>query len=188
MNSIYYESHQLMQASGLIRTEAVHRSSRWVLPRDARLYLARSNALADISAEHSKVLTAAVENAILTSFSQVRTGLYPESVDFSLVSAGMAGANFVIYPKLLHWDDKLGSWSEIIASLRNDSSQGIVSKFGLDRVVVQIIILDVASGSLVDFVQVEAGSGLLSLYGDQPGSLLLPVLQAYFEKLALTTG
>ena len=44
----------------------------------------------------------------------------------------------------------------------------------------------VAVVPLVDLVQVEAGSGLLSLYGDQPAALLLPTLEDYFANLAMT--
>lgn len=52
----------------------------------------------------------------------------------------------------------------------------------------QIIILDVANGELVDFVQLAAGSGLFSLYDDRPAQLILPTLSDYFFQLAISTG
>ncbi len=183
-----YQSQQLILASGLITNGDIQRSSRWVLPRDSRFYVARSNALAELGQEHSTVLTRTVSTALAASFVSVRTGLFPESMEFALLSARSAGANFVVYPKLLIWDDKLGTWGEILESLRYDSNSEIVAGFGLDKALVQLIILDVPSGAMVDLVQVQAGSGLLSLYADRPESVLLPTLEAYFSELALSAG
>ncbi|NKB31815.1 MAG: DUF4823 domain-containing protein [Pseudomonadales bacterium] len=188
LNTVYHESHQLAQFAGIAPLNQVERNSRWVLPRDSSFYVAKNNDLAAMSIDGAAGLSQLVEQAITDHFSAVRGGLYPESLNNSLASAKMAGSQFVIYPKLLVWDDKLGTWAEIFYSLRNHSNQQIVAGFGLDRAAVQIIILDVASGDLVDFVQVEAGSGLFSLYGDQPANLILPTLSDYFSKLAMSSG
>ena len=188
IDTAYYESQQFIRSSGLVRSGAIVRSSRWVLPRNSRFYVARSSALADLGQEHSKLLSDVIGAALSANFSQVRSGVFPESLEMSLLSARGAAANFVIYPKLLIWDDKLGTWREILDSLRNDSSQQIVDGFGLDRALVQLVIIDVPTGSMVDLVQLEAGSGVFSLYGDRPELLLLPTLEEYFAKLAVTTG
>ena len=188
LNSVYYESHQLAQTAGLVALNQVNRSSRWVLPRDSSFYVAKNNDLASLNAESASGLSQLIEQAISKHFSAIRSGVYPESIDNSLASAHMAGTQFVIYPKLMVWDDKLGTWTEILYSLRNNSNQQIMAGIGLDRAAVQIIILDVASGELVDFVVVEAGSGLFSLYGDNPASLIISPLSEFFSQLAVTTG
>jgi hypothetical protein len=188
LNMLYNDSREMVQGSGLIRSESITRNSRWVLPRNSSFYLARSSTLADVSIDETRTLTTVVEEAALRHFRRVRIGLFPESLDYSLTSASMAGANYVIYPTLLTWDDNLGTWTEIAQSLLNDSTDEIVTSFGLDQVAVQIIILDTATGNMVDLVKVESESGFFSLYGDQPGALLAPALENYFSNLALKTG
>jgi hypothetical protein len=188
LNSVYYESHQLAQAAGLVSLNQVNRTSRWVLARDSSFYIAKNTDLASLSAESASGLSQIIEHAVGNHFSAIRSGLYPESIENSLASAQMAGSQFVIYPKLMVWDDKLGTWTEILNSLRNKSNQQILAEIGLDRAAVQIIILDVANEELVDFVLVEAGSGLFSLYGDNPSSLIMSPLSEFFSQLAVTTG
>ena len=133
------------------------------------------------------LVTSLVAAALNRQFSDIRVGGMPESLGLSITSARMAGANFVIYPKVLLWDDRVGTWGEIYRSLHSNGSEEIVQSFGLDRARLQIIIMDATNNIMVDLVEVEADSGLLSLYADQPGTLLIPALEDYFSKLALNT-
>jgi len=188
LNTAYYEAHQLAQAVGVAPLSSVDRNDRWVIPRKARFYVAKNNVLADLSSDNSTLLTRLVEQSMRQHFGSVRQGLYPESLENSIRSAKMTGSQFVVYPKVLRWDDKLGTWTEIFYSLRNQSNSEIVEGFGLDRAAVQIIILDASSGAVVDFVHLEAGSGLFGLYGDRPESLIVPTLSDYFGQLALVKG
>lgn len=132
---------------------------------------------------HANALTELLETAVSNSFSGVSIGLFPESPDYALRSAQRAGSNYVVYPRLLAWDDRLGTLTEILTSLRQDSNEEIVAKVGLDHALVQLIILDTMSGKQVDIARIESGSGWLSLYDDEPATILLPGLLEYFDSL-----
>lgn len=188
LNSIYYQGHQVAQAIGVAPLSKIERNERWVLPRDTRFYLAKNNVLSEYSGDNAIALSRLVERSMSQHFGLIRQGLYPESLENSLASAQMAGSQFVVYPRILRWDNKHGTWSEIFYALRNDSNEDIVAGFGLDRAAVQIIIIDVSSGEMMDFVQVEAGSGLFGLYGDTPDSLISSALSSYFAQIALVKG
>lgn len=183
LNSAYQESRELFEASQLLGNGEVTRDSNWVIPAQSSFYVARSNHLSSSNPEHANVLIQLLETAIGNSFSGVRIGLFPESADFALRSAQRAGSNYVVYPRLLRWDDRLGTWSEIMTSLRQDSNQDIVDGFGLDQALVQLIIIDANSGKQVDLARIESASGWLSLYGDDPATILLPSLMEYFSSL-----
>jgi hypothetical protein len=183
MNSAWQESRQLFEASQLLTTTAIRRETRWVIPAHASFYIARSQHISSVNPAHANALTDLLETAVSNSFSGVRIGLFPESPDYALRSAQRAGSNYVVYPRLLAWDDRLGTWTEILTSLRQDSNEEIVAKVGLDHALVQLIILDTMSGKQVDIARIESGSGWLSLYDDQPATILLPGLLEYFDSL-----
>ncbi len=183
LNSVYQESRELFEASKLLGTGEVVRDTNWVIPAHSSFYVARSNHLSNSNPEHANALIGLLETAISNSFSGVRIGLFPESTDFALRSAQRAGSNYVVYPRLLRWDDRLGTWTEVMTSLRQDSNEDIVAGFGLDQALVQLIIIDANSGKQVDLARIESGSGWLSLYGDNPATILLPSLMEYFSSL-----
>ena len=182
-NFAWQESKDLFEASQLLTTTNIRRESRWVLPAHASFYIARSQNISSISAQHANTLTNLLETAVSSNFSGVRVGLFPESPAYALNSAQRSGINYVVYPRLLRWDDRLGNWTEILTSLRQDSNEEIVASFGLDKAQVQLIILDTVSGKQVDIVRIDSGSGWLSLYADKPESILLPGLLEYFDSL-----
>ena len=183
MNAAWQESRQLFEASQLLTTTEIRRESRWVIPAHTSFYIARSQHISSVSPEHANTLTTLLETAVSNNFNGVRIGLFPESPDYALRSAQRAGSNYVVYPRLLRWDDRLGSWTEILGSLRQDSNEEIVASVGLDQALVQLIIADTMSGKQVDIARIESGSGWLSLYGDKPATILLPGLLEYFDSL-----
>lgn len=183
MSTAWQESRELFEASRLLTTTDIRRESRWVLPANASFYIARSQHISSVSPEHANTLTSLLESAVSNSFNGVRVGLFPESPAYALSSAKRAGSNYVIYPRLLRWDDRHGTWTEILTSLREDTNEEIVASFGLDQALVQLIILDTTSGKQVDIARIESGSGWLSLYDDRPETILLPGLLEYFDSL-----
>ena len=123
MNAAWQESRQLFETSQLLTTTEIRRESRWVIPAHASCYIARSQHISSVSPEHANTLTTLLETAVNNSFNGVRIGLFPESPDYALRSAQRASSNYVVYPRLLRWDDRLGSWTEILGSLRQDSNE-----------------------------------------------------------------
>ena len=128
-------------------------------------------------------LTDTLHNALQANFSQVRVGIYPESVEAALRTAAMTANQYLVYPHLLVWDDRNSTWTEIFTSLRTQSNESIVAGIGLDKISLKLTIYDVVSGDQVDRVQIDASSGIVDLYNDQPPGLLAPALDSYFSAL-----
>ena len=177
------ESRGMLESSRLVSAAEITRSSRWTLPANAHVYLARNSHLDTARAGAGAALTDTLQNALQANFSQVRVGIYPESVEASMRTAAMTGHQYMVYPHLLVWDDKNSTWTEIVNSLRTQSNQQIVDGIGLDKVSLKLTIYDVNTGNQVDRVQIDAAGGLIGMHGDQPPILLAPVLDSYFSAL-----
>lgn len=177
------ESRSLLEASKLVSATDFQRSSRWTLPANAHVYLARNSYMEPGQAGAGAALTDALQAALQANFAQVRVGIYAESVEASMRTASMTAHQYLVYPHLLVWDDRNSTWTEILSSLRNQRNEQIVEGIGLDRVSLKLTIYDVTTGNQIDRVQIDASSGLLGMYGDHPPLLLAPALNSYFSAL-----
>ena len=177
------ESRGLLEAGKMVPAAGFQRSSRWTLPANAHVYLARNGYMNSSQPGAGAALTDALERSLQANFAQVRVGIYPESVEASMRTASMTAHQYLVYPHLLVWDDRNSTWTEIFSSLRNQSNEQIVEGIGLDRVSLKLTIYDVTTGNQIDRVQIEASSGLLGMYGDKPPQLLAPALNSYFSAL-----
>lgn len=73
---------------------------------------------------------------------------------------------YLVYPLILHWEDRATEWSGIS-----------------DKVSVKISILEVSSGSELDSVIIEGESGLATIGGDHPQDLLPKPIDEYVKGL-----
>ena len=184
MSLVYHESENLLSKSGLVSFTEVSRRAGWALPAGSSFYVARSASMPRLAAAQSRDLADTLAEVIAGNFGAVRVGVVPESQEYAVNTARAAGMSFVVFPRLQVWDDRFGTWREIFQTLNGESSQAVVDGFGLDQARLQIIILDSTSGAMVDMANVAAESGLLSLYGDSPLTVLRPALEEYFSNLA----
>ena len=86
-----------------------------------------------------------------------RTEIGPsyQSFDDALGFALKGGFKYVVYPTILHWEDRATEWSAIP-----------------DRVEVKIDIIEAATATLLDSVVITGKSGLATFGGDHPQDLL----------------
>lgn len=165
------------------------RTSRWVLSGDSQFYIARNNKLTELNSTNSDALSTVLHLAVSENFAQSYIGLLPESFEQALTKADSLGADYLLFPSIVKWDDKVVFGAEESSQLSYDTNSQISSKFGLDRALVQLMIVHAASGSIVDVVKLEASSGLLTPLRPRkvsPESILLPELQTLFASLVAT--
>ena len=88
-----------------------------------------------------------------------------EDIDTALGSAEAGGYDYVLYPEILHWEDRATEWSG-----------------KSDLVSIKISIIKVDTIDILDSVIVKATSGLATL-GDRPQDLLPEPLHDYSATL-----
>lgn len=84
----------------------------------------------------------------------------------ALDSAKSKKVDYLVYPEILHWEDRSTEWSG-----------------KSDLVTIKIQILDVKSGETISAATIDGKSGLWTFGGDHPQDLLPTPIQEYFSKL-----
>lgn len=109
-------------------------------------------------------------NIILSSFAKrvrrVETGRFPLSFDEALKFARDNGYRYLVYPTILHWEDRATEWSGIP-----------------DRVEVKIEIVETTTGKTLDSGIIKGKSGLATFGGDHPQDLLPKPVEEYVSRL-----
>jgi hypothetical protein len=177
------EARYLADNSGLKTRITIDRSSQFALARASSFYLARNPTLDQLHSQYGFAATEALESALHSSFSQIETGLIPEDLESARRSADRLGIDYLLFPRIIHWDDDIGSWSELGASLLNENSAEIRERLGFDEAQLQIMVVHASTGAAVDKATITATSGLLTLYGDEPAKLIHGALIEFFQQL-----
>lgn len=86
--------------------------------------------------------------------------------DKALETARAGGYRYLIQPEILHWEDRATEWSGLP-----------------DQIKVEIDVIDVASGEVLDSAVIEGKSKWATLGGDQPQDLLESPLTDYARSL-----
>ncbi len=93
-------------------------------------------------------------------------GRSTQNFDQALTSAKQAGKNYLVYPTILHWEDRATEWSAIP-----------------DRVEVKIDVINTTSGNTTASGIVKAKSGLATFGGDHPQDLLPQPIEEFVSSL-----
>ena len=109
---------------------------------------------------------ALVAQSVAVAFSpyltKVTTGVRLEDFDLSLKSAQLGGFAYLLYPDILHWEDRVTEWSgkPDVASLK-------------------LSVVRVDTGVVIDSAVLGGKSGLATFGGDRPEQLLPKPLADY---------
>ncbi|MFZ4967345.1 DUF4823 domain-containing protein [Pseudomonas sp. Mn2068] len=96
-----------------------------------------------------------IYNALVQKTRAARIGRLVENHDDALTDARAAGQDVLIFPTILHWEDRATEWSMIP-----------------DKVEVKIDVIEVSSGDVLSSGIVKGKSGLATFGGDHPQDLL----------------
>ncbi|MGE8503852.1 MAG: DUF4823 domain-containing protein [Pseudomonas sp.] len=115
-------------------------------------------------------MTSAIIKAALQKNSQtVVSARRVESFDQALDSARLSGCSYLVFPIILHWEDRATEWN-----------------FLRDKVQVKIDLVDVFTGEAESSTLIEGKSGIATLGGDHPQDLLPEPINEYFQSVFST--
>ncbi|MES3008078.1 MAG: DUF4823 domain-containing protein [Pseudomonadota bacterium] len=204
LQTLYNDSLAVSGSAGLTAEHRIERNSHWVLPQDTSFYVAMSgiNDVLVLSPPLEPVHDESLEqqtsrdlrnppdqvsdlliDEISLRFPRVLRAGQTESLFNARQSALSNGLDYVVYPRLLVWEDTAGTWSEIAATLRYTEGQALLDGFGLDRARLQLTVLETNSGRIMDVVSIDSRGGVLALYQENPQRLLASALGRYVDSL-----
>jgi len=111
-------------------------------------------------------------NEIIIAFSKhsinVQSGHMYQSFDEAIQYAKNNNFTYLIYPQILHWEDRATEWSGIP-----------------DKVTVKIDIIETKHNKTLDSVTIKGTSGWATLGGDHPQDLLEKPIREFADSLYL---
>ncbi len=185
LDQLYWQGRDVAGRSGLLAVAANERANSWQLAPETRLYVAIPRSEETHAQQIYQQLSAQLLTTASRHFPYSEHGRLPESVDYALQMARRRGADVLLFPQPLQWQDGLSNWREIGTYLRTPAAQRAGSGFVRDSVRMGIQLIQVDSGRVLDSAYLHAQSGLLTLHGDRPGSILAAAIEDYFAKLTL---
>lgn len=108
----------------------------------------------------------AIVRAFAPQVDRVILGSRTESAEAARLEAKTQNASHLVYPTIIHWEDRATEWSGVP-----------------DRLRVQIRIYEVASGKLLDSAEVSGKSRWATFGGDHPQNLLDRAVGDYINLL-----
>ncbi|BDX20404.1 MAG: DUF4823 domain-containing protein [Pseudomonadales bacterium] len=163
--------------AGVLNHYRIKRSSTWVIQSDSKLYIAQGHFL-PVGNPYARPNVVAEEAfaAAVEVFPVVRRAQQPLGLEEALAEARSFGYDYLLYTRFAAADDAVGSIEEWEES-------GQWGDLGLDRGVLQLMLLEVGTRHLVDFARIETRGGFLQFYKASPEDLLRPPLQDYTGQL-----
>ncbi len=196
MVHVYNQGLALASSAGILDDHAVTRSSHWVLSQDVSFYIAlsgleqypllRPTQPEDLPATlpvPEDSLSLLLSGEVRRQFPRVLRAERSETLFDARQSAVRNRIDFVIFPRILLWEDTVRTWREMADTLRHRSGKEVHDAFGLDRARIQLTVLDVTTGRVVDVVAIDTRAGLLGLYEDSPDRLLVAAIGRYVDSL-----
>lgn len=96
-----------------------------------------------------------IASAVSTKSRLVRTGGVADNYEDAVAQAQRNEQDILIFPTILHWEDRATEWSMIP-----------------DKVEVKVDVIDVRSGDVISSGIIKGSSGIATLGGDHPQDLL----------------
>ena len=162
----------------------VERTSDWVLHHRSRIFLARAiNTSPSTEVDAYPRLRNAIVEAMAESIAQVFTvevSPNTQTVWQALEYARGINAQILLYPSLSSQQDAVNSVSEY----SHGEDLAYDKDFGLDSVLVKIIMLEVQSGEILDVATVRGISQGFAISASMPRSLLPAAARKYTEKIS----
>jgi hypothetical protein len=116
--------------------------------------------------ESGSMTTQSIQSALLRHTRAVNVAGKVEKYDVALKSAKSTGVDYLIYPTILHWEDRATEWN-----------------FLSDKINIKIEVTDVLSGQVEDTAFIDGESGMATFGGDHPQDLLAKPVSEYIAKL-----
>jgi hypothetical protein len=139
------------------------------LDKNCAVYVAvsRDGRYGDINYEGSGATTSQIIMAAFAKYlSRIESAPEYESLNTNLTKARNDGFSHLVYPMILHWEDRATEWSGLS-----------------DKIRVKISLFDVSTGQQLDGAIISGESGLATFGGDRPQDLLAKPMDEYVTRL-----
>ncbi len=176
----YQKGKQIISALGITDNHRVNRSSHWVVKLDSSFYVA-TPVMPNVDAAEKIART--IKTVMTGYFAHVQGGEHAESMSYAHDTAKQFNVDYLVYPRILVWQDSLGTWTEIRDAMREMNSEELEKNFARDRAMLQLSLIEVTSGRLIDIASIESLSGLLTLYDNNPEKMMATALHEYANSL-----
>lgn len=175
INELYEESFDFARTTRLTDNYDLVRMNIWTLPLDSKIYVGSE------PESTTSVIRRKISDSAFMSFNSifgfVSKASKAASYDDSLRQARRAGYEYLLYPKVIYTQDAVSTWEEAQVESHNRKP------LGLDQARLQLILAQ-TNGYVVDVVNIQGNSGLLTFYGDQPIELIEEPITKYALALA----
>lgn len=180
--SAQYISAEYKKAKQSLHFADVHnvqRESQWRLAPDTSIFLAKPwypyTAVSGASdfARARFALLHALETAFLHSFPATQVSMQNLSLSESLIAAQLYGSRLLVYPQLLSYNDYTES-----------AGLSLVGKMQTDSTLIQIMLVDVSSGHILDTGVIASKSKFHDAESDAASQLFASAASEYVQQLA----
>lgn len=113
-----------------------------------------------------KMVSQIIQSALSVKLNNIELASQPENYKVALENAASKQIDYLVYPTILHWEDRATEWSG-----------------KPDKVQVKISVVDVKSNSEVKSGVIDGKSGIWTFGGDHPQDLLPEPTQQFFQDL-----
>lgn len=167
-----------LRGVGLLNHSEIKRANNWRLQADSHIHVSQGLfiPLGHPSAP-ANVVADETFNAFVEYFPRLSKASAPQGLEDALQAARSQGAHYMLYVRFAQGNDRIGNWEELKAS--GDTG----ARLGVDRGALQLMLLEVASGYLVDTANIRHRGGFLTFYNTKSEDLLRPALREYARRL-----
>ena len=156
---------------------STRRSNNFRLQPDSFIYIAQG-AFAPPGSAYPRPNVVAEEayNGFIEYFPMVRRAVGPLGLEQAMGEARSFGAHYLLYTRFAKADDRIGTADEW-------SDQEALDRLGIDKGVIQVMLIETSTRYLIDTATIRSRGGLLTLYDNKPEDLLGPPLEDYARAL-----
>ncbi len=168
--------YQLRDA-GVLDHSRAQRSASWRLQADSFIYIAQGHFVPPGKAyPRPNVVAEEAFKGFVEYFPRVRRAQAPQGLEQALQEARGFGAHYLLYSRFAAADDRIGTEAEW-------EDQEALDRLGVDSSVIQLMLIEIGSGYLVDTARIRSRGGFLTFYDNRPEDLIGPALREYAQRL-----
>lgn len=171
------EARYYLGDTGLMNHYEIHRSASRKLQSDSQFYIAQGH-FVPVGHPYARPNVVAEEAfaAAVKVFPRVRRAEQPLGLEEALAAARLQRAHYLLY-------SRFASAREGVSTAEQwESSEGW-GDVGIDRAVLQLILMETSTEHVVDFVTIETRGGFMQFYKANAEDLLRPPLEDYTRRL-----
>lgn len=166
-----------LRDAGFLDHSHTQRMGNWRIQADSFVFIAQGFFVPPGSAyPRPNVVAEEAFNSFVEYFPRVRRAPGPMGLDDAMAAAREAGADYLLYTRFAAADDRIGTVEEW-------EDQGEWGRLGLDSGVIELMLLEVGNGFLVDTARIRSRGGFLTFYDNSPQDLIGPPLLDYARHL-----